>query len=963
MKSIYFSTKPNLLKKEYSPKENIISPFIEDGELLAHRPPINRTYSLDNFEYLTDSNKELITIGKGGYGKIYLAKNKTDKKEYAIKYVSKKTMQSVGVDSSIIKREIDIHIRITHPRIIKLLSFLEDRYNFYLALEYAPKGTLYQYIQHKKGVCENEAFYYFIQVASAIHFLHLNGYAHRDIKPENILLDANGGIKLCDFGWCVNVAKGERTTFCGTYEYMAPEMINDEYYDMGIDIWSLGVLLYEMLHGYSPFRANRYTKDAKKAQVEIFINIKNNNYSINKNISEECIDLIDKLLTTDTTKRIKIDELFMHPWVVNKEKEYFPFFRRTRDINYKNSNNITTANTLSNSIKRREKDNELAQSANIKNLKKIDNKYNNEMTKIKDNNNIEINNNSEQNNKQKKHLTNSTKQIKNKSYCFVYTKGNNNNNNGIYFIQGESGKKQNKEISNQEKEKNKTPNNYEFNKLILNEKNKNFIIQNHKNDMSPNIVKKEIETKTNFIYNINSKRKKIKLPKVIRTEKKNEINNNVNKKISEEKPFESQEIKSINIKFKEKPKNYNSKNNYEKTLSQKTLTKSKTDKKSFIRVQRTELDDFIKRQNEISDLNQKMEKIKEKQKLVINKLKRMEEQKKREESLQKMHDSNKSSTSYDYQSKTRSLKNQFSLLRNKPKKELASYTIKRVKKEDELKKNKLLILRDKLKEKRSYSYQHMLTEKILENKIRNLIREKWHNIKTNNLLTDKNTNFANNENINYKNINNNGEDDIITHKDNFKRFRKMVVHLKKRNNLNIQIGDNNLYKSLNTCENNTKIINKISHNYPKSNKSNKSIQNIYYNTFYNCLFNDTKKNNVVKNNKNNNNNVFSPKENNLKDKKELKSISSDKNIFKFKKMFKFSESKNNEIPNNVNKGNKKISFSTERQKGNFFKSSTSSEGFLKKKEKNVLSHTYYFKNNLLNSNILRSLSNKRGKIS
>ena len=85
-------------------------------------------------------------------------------------------------------------------------------------------------------MCENESFCYFIQVVSAIYFLHMNGYAHRDIKPKNILLDVNGGIKLCDFGWYVNVAKGERTTLGGTYEYMAPEMINDEFYGLGIDI-------------------------------------------------------------------------------------------------------------------------------------------------------------------------------------------------------------------------------------------------------------------------------------------------------------------------------------------------------------------------------------------------------------------------------------------------------------------------------------------------------------------------------------------------------------------------------------------------------------------------------------------------------------------------------------------------------------------------------------------------------
>ena len=527
----------------------------------------------------------------------------------------------------------------------------------------------------------------------------------------------------------------------------------------------------------------------------------------------------------------------------------------------------------------------------------------------------------------------------------------------------------------------------------MNESNTDYIMKNDKNNMTPNIVKKEINSKNNFVYNINTKRKKINLPKVNRAEKKTDINNintintannnintintintinsnnninSINTQILEEKPLVSNEIKSINIKFNEKPKN-NIINNEEK-INQKILTKSKTDQKSLIRVQRQEIDDFIKRQNEINYLNLKMQKIKEKQELVINRLRKMEEKKRREESLQKMHDSHKSSTSCDYYTNTRSLKNQYSFLRNKSKKEVGSYTIKRIKKDEDPKKNKFLMLREKLKEKRSYSYQHMLADKISDNKFRNLITEKRNKFRTNNIAKDNKINYLSNQNYNYKNINNNGEDDIITRKnDNFKRFRKMVVHLKKRNNLHIQTGDN-FGKRLNSYENNNttnNIINKISNNqrnYLKTNTSNKSIQNIYYNTFYNCLFNDTKKNNVVKNNKNYNTNVFNQKENNLKDKKELKSISSDKNIFKFKKMFKFSESKNNEYPNNVNKGNKKINFSTERQKGNY-KSSTSSEGILKKREKNVLSHTYYFKNNLLNSNILRSLSNKRGKIS
>ena len=150
MKVTLISPKSSSHYKQVSSKTDSISPFIEKGEFLDHKPPINRNYSIENFEYITDYSNEPITIGKGGYGKIYLAKNKKDNKEYAIKYVSKEKMKLVGVDFSIIKREIDIHIRITHPRIIKLYSYLEDRYNFYLAMEYAQKGSLYQMIQQKK---------------------------------------------------------------------------------------------------------------------------------------------------------------------------------------------------------------------------------------------------------------------------------------------------------------------------------------------------------------------------------------------------------------------------------------------------------------------------------------------------------------------------------------------------------------------------------------------------------------------------------------------------------------------------------------------------------------------------------------------------------------------------------------------------------------------------------------------
>ena len=81
---------------------------------------------------------------------------------------------------------------------------------------------------------------------------------HRDIKPENLLLDKNCTLKVCDFGWCILLKNNDdqRETFCGTYEYIAPELYNNKKYDKSVDIWSLGVLLYEMLHGHSPYKGN-----------------------------------------------------------------------------------------------------------------------------------------------------------------------------------------------------------------------------------------------------------------------------------------------------------------------------------------------------------------------------------------------------------------------------------------------------------------------------------------------------------------------------------------------------------------------------------------------------------------------------------------------------------------------------------------------------------------------------------
>ena len=120
-------------------------------------------------------------------------------------------------------------------------------------MDYSPNGNLYQKLKVAKYFDEKTAYNYFRQTCSAVNFLHSNNLIHRDLKPENLLLDEKNNIKLCDFGWCAELNLGNRVTFCGTFEYMAPEIVNELPYNSSIDIWSLGVLLYELLHGYSPF--------------------------------------------------------------------------------------------------------------------------------------------------------------------------------------------------------------------------------------------------------------------------------------------------------------------------------------------------------------------------------------------------------------------------------------------------------------------------------------------------------------------------------------------------------------------------------------------------------------------------------------------------------------------------------------------------------------------------------------
>jgi serine/threonine protein kinase len=298
---------------------SIRSIFMKPGIILKEKER-SAYFDFANFEKVKVGNKYKI-LGSGAFGEVYLARNSIDSKFYAIKHINKSKLDSVSIKPELIYREINVHTKLLHDHIARLYDYHEDNKSFYLIVEYIENGTLFKIIQKTEGLSEDESFKYFIQVASALNFLHQNNMIHRDLKPENILINKDGNVKLCDFGWTVETNK-TRETFCGTYEYMAPEIIVEKPYNKAIDVWSLGILLYELLHSYSPFRAksSNHGPNENSSYKEVMKNVVNHKFKIEKKISDECRDLLVNLLNPKMENRMTISEVFQHPWVKKYEK-------------------------------------------------------------------------------------------------------------------------------------------------------------------------------------------------------------------------------------------------------------------------------------------------------------------------------------------------------------------------------------------------------------------------------------------------------------------------------------------------------------------------------------------------------------------------------------------------------------------------------------------------------------------
>ena len=256
--------------------------------------------------------EQLATLGTGGYGKVNLYRHKITGAEYAIKLIDKTKFEN-KLQKDLFSREVEMMYKIKHPNIVRLYTHFEDESNCYIALEKKKKGNLYSYTQSmpNKVLDAASTANFVVDLVSSLYYLHnmTPPIIHRDIKPENLLLGNNGHLKLTDFGGSNYLEGKVRYTTAGTQLYHSPEMLLKKGYDTRVDIWAIGVLIFELLVGRPPFVSD--------GQHSIEDNIVHGRVNWPNSMNLLAKNLITKLLKLDPDQRPTLEEILQHQFILD----------------------------------------------------------------------------------------------------------------------------------------------------------------------------------------------------------------------------------------------------------------------------------------------------------------------------------------------------------------------------------------------------------------------------------------------------------------------------------------------------------------------------------------------------------------------------------------------------------------------------------------------------------------------
>lgn len=294
--------------------------FLSQEDILATlggigrvKAPSLRKYSLDVDITLKQLDKIKI-LGSGTYGQVWLATDKRTKAAYALKILDKCDIIQRSLEENVV-RERKLMGSLNHPFIIKLMNSFQDKKNLFMVMEFIQGGELFD-VLHKKnshGITEHSARFYAANIYDGLMQLHERQILYRDLKLENVLIDKDGYCILIDLGFAKIVAD-KTYTLCGTPLYLAPEIILSRGYDKAVDNWSFGIIVFEMIVGYSPF----YTVNVD--QKTVFKRVIEGNYRFPRRCkaSDEVRDFVSKILVGNPSRR-------RDPWWV--ETAIFVFTR------------------------------------------------------------------------------------------------------------------------------------------------------------------------------------------------------------------------------------------------------------------------------------------------------------------------------------------------------------------------------------------------------------------------------------------------------------------------------------------------------------------------------------------------------------------------------------------------------------------------------------------------------------
>lgn len=234
------------------------------------------------------------TVGTGTFGRVRVCRDKRTSKYYALKCLKKSEIVRLKqIDH--IKSEKNILSHVDHPFVVNLQAWFQDDRSVYMLFDYVAGGEMFSHLRNAGRFSQDTAKFYAGQIVDVFASLHKDNIIYRDLKPENLLIDAEGFVRVTDFGFAKQI--DDRTwTLCGTPEYLAPEIIQSKGHGKAVDWWALGILLYEMLAGFPPF----YDENPFGIYQKILVG----KFEFPRHFSPEARDLIKRFLQADRTKRI-----------------------------------------------------------------------------------------------------------------------------------------------------------------------------------------------------------------------------------------------------------------------------------------------------------------------------------------------------------------------------------------------------------------------------------------------------------------------------------------------------------------------------------------------------------------------------------------------------------------------------------------------------------------------------------